>query len=91
MYGRKNGSNPSEVICLLSEYKAGDIVLLKPLEEISDRGQWIVDDMISRFGTTVQISTLENGCGSFRINNDIGYSWSLSWIKSRVGDDLIIK
>lgn len=91
MYGQKNGSFLSEVICLLSEYKAGDIVLLKPLDEISDRQRWIVDGMKSRFGTALQISVLENGFDSFRASNDIGYSWSLSWIKSRVGDDLIIK
>lgn len=90
MYGRKNGSNPSEVICLLSEYKAGDVVMLKPLDEIFDRKDWIVDDMKSLFGKTVQIMMLENGWGSFKASGGFWYSWSLSWIKSRVGDDLII-
>lgn len=73
-----------------TEYNEGDFVMLKPLDKISDHRSWIVNGMKYRFGKVVQISVLEHGWGSFRVNDGSGYSWSLSWIESRVGDDLII-
>lgn len=73
-----------------TEYNEGDFVMLKPLDEIYVNRSWIVNGMKYRFGTVVQILVLEHDYGSFRINDGSGYSWSLSWIKSRVGDDLII-
>lgn len=73
------------------EYNAGDVVMLKPLDEIFDRQDWIVPNMEQSFGKASRILFLENGWGSYRADDGSGYSWSLSWIESRVGDDLIIK
>lgn len=71
-----------------NEYKAGDVVVLKPLNEIPDRSNWVVTPMTERFGKSVKITLIDENWQSFRINGD--YEWSLSWIKSRIDDDLII-
>lgn len=73
------------------EYNAGDVVMLKPLDEIFDRQDWIVPNMKQSFGKASRILFLEMDYDSYRADDGSGYSWSLSWIKSRVGDDLIIK
>lgn len=73
-----------------TEYNAGDVVMLKTLDNVLDRQGWIVNEMRNSFGTAVRILFVDDGWGSFRADDGSGYSWSLSWIKSRIGDDLII-
>lgn len=73
------------------EYNAGDVVMLKPLEEVFDRQEWITPNMKQSFGKASRILFLESSFGSYRADDGSGYSWSLSWIESRIGDDLIIK
>lgn len=73
-----------------TEYNAGDVVMLKTLNDVLDRRNWIVDEMRNRFGTAVRLLFVEDGWNSFRADDGTGYSWSLSWIESRIGDDLII-
>lgn len=73
-----------------TEYNAGDVVMLKTLNNVLDRRNWIVDEMRNRFGTAVRLLFVGDDWDSFRADDETGYSWSLSWIESRIGDDLII-